>query len=70
MDDLEKLFLRKVRWNKISTQKGAVIVRKFSEFMNINDWEDRTEQEKKEIMDNYIRSARTARRMARRTSSS
>ena len=63
MDDLEKLFLGKVRWNKISTHKGAVIVRKFSEFININDWDNRMEQEKKEIMSDYIKSVRTARRM-------
>ena len=63
MDDLEKLFLGKVRWNKISTQEGTIILSKFSDFLGMTDWENRTEQERKEIMSDYIRTVRTARRM-------
>ena len=70
MDDLEKLFLGKVGWNNISAQEGAIIIRKFSKFIDMTDWENKTKQERKEIMSDYIRSVRTARRMSRRMSSS
>ena len=70
MDDLEKLFLGKVRWNKLLPLERDVILWKFSEFMEMTDWENRTEQERREIKSDYIKSVRADRRMSRRMSSS
>ena len=64
MDDLEKLFLGKVKWNKISTQEGTIIIRKLSKFLVMTDWENRTEQERRGIISDYIKYVRTARRMS------
>ena len=64
MDDLEKFFLGKVRWNKISPLERDVILWKFAEFMDMNDWENRTEQERERIKSDYIKSVRADRRMS------
>ena len=63
MDDLEKFFLGKVGWDKISPLERDVIPWKFAEFMDINDWENRTEQERERMKSDYIKSVRADRRM-------